>query len=187
MGKIISKAVFNVDFFGTAGQSFGAFLGKGVELRLKGIANDYVGKGMSSGLITIRMPNKIRRQDNDHTVIGNVALYGATGGEIFIAGKGGERFAVRNSGASGVIEGVGNHGCEYMTQGTIVVLGEIGKNFGAGMTGGIAFVYSKRKKLNNYINKDFVKESDLALKDQNLVIRLIRNHVFHTDSSIGKK
>ena len=104
---------------------------------------------MSSGLITIRMPNKIRRQDNDHTVIGNVALYGATGGEIFIAGKGGERFAVRNSGASGVIEGVGNHGCEYMTQGTIVVLGEIGKNFGAGMTGGIAFVYSKRKKLNN--------------------------------------
>ncbi len=186
-GKNNFKGSVQCRLFGTAGQSFGAFLGKGVELRLKGIANDYVGKGMSSGLITIRMPNKIRRQDNDHTVIGNVALYGATGGEIFIAGKGGERFAVRNSGASGVIEGVGNHGCEYMTQGTIVVLGEIGKNFGAGMTGGIAFVYSKRKKLNNYINKDFVKESDLALKDQNLVIRLIRNHVFHTDSSIGKK
>tara|TARA_S200000501_G_scaffold54907_1_gene44999 strand:+ start:64272 stop:68768 length:4497 start_codon:yes stop_codon:yes gene_type:complete len=186
-GKNNFKGSVQCRLFGTAGQSFGAFLGKGVELRLKGIANDYVGKGMASGLITIRMPNKIRRQDKDHTVIGNVALYGATGGEIFIAGKGGERFAVRNSGASGVIEGIGNHGCEYMTQGTIVVLGEIGKNFGAGMTGGIAFVYSKMKKLNNYINKDFVKESDLALKDQNLVIRLIRNHVFHTDSSIGKK
>ena len=186
-GRNNFKGSVQCRLFGSAGQSFGAFLNKGVELRLKGVANDYVGKGMASGLITIRMPEKIRRQAKDHTVIGNVALYGATGGEVFIAGKGGERFAVRNSGASGVIEGIGNHGCEYMTQGTIIVLGEIGKNFGAGMTGGIAYVYSKRKKINNYINKDFVKESDLHTKDKNLIIRLIRNHIFHTDSTIGKR
>ena len=106
---------------------------------------------------------------------------------MFVAGRGGERFAVRNSGASGVIEGIGNHGCEYMTQGTIIILGQIGKNFGAGMTGGIAYVYSKNKRLENYINADFVNEVDLGIKDQNLVLRFIRNHIFHTDSSMGKR
>ena len=186
-GRNNFKGNIQCRLFGTAGQSFGAFLSKGIELRLKGIANDYVGKGMSSGLITIRMPEKIRRQDKDHTVIGNVALYGATGGQMFVAGRGGERFAVRNSGASGVIEGIGNHGCEYMTQGTIIILGQIGKNFGAGMTGGIAYVYSKKKKLENYINKDFINEVNLEKKDQNLVLRFLRNHIFHTDSSIGKR
>ena len=186
-GRNNFKGSIQCRLFGTAGQSLGAFLSKGIELRLKGIANDYVGKGMSSGLITIRMPEKIRRQDKDHTVIGNVALYGATGGQIFVAGRGGERFAVRNSGASGVIEGIGNHGCEYMTQGTIIILGQIGKNFGAGMTGGVAYVYSKKKKLENYINKDFINEVNLDKKDQSLVLRLLRNHNFHTDSSIGKK
>ena len=129
----------------------------------------------------------LRRQYKDHTVIGTVALFGATGGEVFIAGRGGERFAVRNSGASGIIEGIGNHGCEYMTQGTIIVLGEIGKNFGAGMTGGMAYVYAKRKKLENYINNDFINEVELDTRDQNLVLRFIRNHIFHTDSSIGKR
>ena len=186
-GRNNFKGSIQCRLFGTAGQSFGAFLSKGIELRLKGIANDYVGKGMSSGLITIRMPEMIRRQDKDHTVIGNVALYGATGGEVFIAGRGGERFAVRNSGASGIVEGIGNHGCEYMTQGTIIILGQIGKNFGAGMTGGIAYVYSKNKRLENYINADFVNEVDLGIKDQNLVLRFIRNHIFHTDSSMGKR
>ena len=186
-GRNNFKGSIQCRLFGTAGQSFGAFLSKGIELRLKGIANDYVGKGMSSGLITIRMPEKIRRQDKDHTVIGNVALYGATGGQMYIAGRGGERFAVRNSGASGVIEGIGNHGCEYMTQGTIIILGQIGKNFGAGMTGGIAYVYSKKKRLKNYINKDFIKVVNLGKKDQSLVLRFLRNHIFHTDSSLGKK
>mgnify|MGYP001193521000 FL=1 len=186
-GRNNFKGSIQCRLFGTAGQSFGAFLNKGIELRLKGIANDYVGKGMSSGLITIRMPEMIRRQYKDHTVIGNVALYGATGGEVFIAGRGGERFAVRNSGASGIIEGIGNHGCEYMTQGTIIVLGEIGKNFGAGMTGGMAYVFAKRKKLENYINNDFINEVELSTRDQNLVLKFIRNHIFHTDSSIGKR
>lgn len=181
------KGSIQIRLFGTAGQSFGAFLSKGIELRLKGTANDYVGKGMSSGVITIRMPQLIRRQHKHHTVIGNVALYGSTGGEIYVAGKGGERFAVRNSGASGVIEGIGNHGCEYMTNGTIVILGKIGSNFGAGMTGGVTFVYTKNKSLKRYINNDFIDESELEAKDKNLVIRLIRNHVFHTDSSIGNR
>ena len=142
---------------------------------------------MCAGLITIRMPYVIRRQYKDHTVVGNVALYGATGGEVFIAGRGGERFAVRNSGASGVVEGVSNHGCEYMTQGTIIILGDIGKNFGAGMTGGIAFVYTKNKTLTGYINTDYINESKLEKRDVNLVIRFIRNHVFHTGSSLGKR
>lgn len=186
-GKNNFKGSLQVRLFGTAGQSFGAFLNKGIELRLKGIANDYVGKGMCAGLITIRMPYVIRRQDKDHTVVGNVALYGATGGEVFIAGRGGERFAVRNSGASGVVEGVSNHGCEYMTQGTIIILGDIGKNFGAGMTGGIAFVYTKNKTLTGYINTDYINESKLEKRDVNLVIRFIRNHVFHTGSSLGKR
>ena len=185
-GKNNFKGSIQCRLTGTAGQSFGAFLTKGMELRLKGIANDYVGKGMSSGMISIRMPKYIRRHHKDHTVIGNVALYGATGGEVFIAGKAGERFAVRNGGASGVIEGVGNHGCEYMTHGTIVILGEIGKNFGAGMTGGIVYVYAKRKRIDNYINSDFVIQSNINRSDRNLIIRFIRNHVFHTGSTIGK-
>ena len=170
---------------GTAGQSFGAFLANGIELRLKGIANDYVGKGMSGGLITIRMPKAIRKRRDEHTVIGNVALYGATGGEILIAGNAGERFGVRNSGASGVVEGIGNHGCEYMTRGTIVILGEIGNNFGAGMTGGLAMVYAKDQVLHDKLNHDYVKESDIDESSENMILRLLRNHIFHTGSSIG--
>ena len=186
-GKHNFKGSIQCRLFGVAGQSFGAYLSNGIELRLKGAANDYVGKGMSSGLITIRMPNTIRKQNKEHTVIGNVALYGATGGDVYIAGKGGERFGVRNSGACGVVEGIGNHGCEYMTQGTIVVLGDIGKNFGAGMTGGIAYIYSKNKSLKNKLNHDFVYENKLEPKDHNLIIRFLRNHIFHTDSSFGNK
>ena len=186
-GKQNFKGSIQCRLFGTAGQSFGAYLGNNIELRLKGVANDYVGKGMSSGLITIRMPDKIRKQNKDHTVIGNVALYGATGGNVYIAGQAGERFGVRNSGACGVIEGIGNHGCEYMTQGTIIILGNIGKNFGAGMTGGISYIYSKNKSLKNQLNYNFVYEDELKLKDKNLILRFLRNHVFHTDSSLGKK
>ena len=186
-GKQNFKGSIQCRLFGTAGQSFGAYLGNNIELRLKGVANDYVGKGMSSGLITIRMPDKIRKQNKDHTVIGNVALYGATGGNVYIAGQAGERFGVRNSGACGVIEGIGNHGCEYMTQGTIIILGNIGKNFGAGMTGGVSYIYSKNKSLKNQLNYNFVYEDELKLKDKNLILRFLRNHVFHTDSSLGKK
>ena len=172
---------------GTAGQSFGAFLSKGIELRLKGLANDYIGKSMSAGLISIRMSKNIQKQKSNNTLIGNVALYGATGGELYVAGSAAERFAVRNSGASAVVEGVGNHGCEYMTQGTVLILGKIGKNFGAGMTGGVIYLYAKNKNLKNYINHDFVEESKILSKDKNIILRFLKNHIFHTGSRIGRK
>ncbi len=167
---------------GAAGQSFGAFLTAGIELRLRGVANDYVGKGMSGGIISIRMPKRIRARKKSHTVIGNVVLYGATGGKLLVAGRGGERFAVRNSGAAAVVEGVGNHCCEYMTRGTVIVLGEFGRNFGAGMTGGVAFVYrASAEKLEN-LNRDFVRTASFSMADEGLVRRLLRSHKFHTGS-----
>jgi len=165
---------------GVAGQSFGAFLTHGLELRLQGLANDYVGKGMSGGLITVRMPRVTREQGREHTMIGNVALYGATGGTLFIAGRANERFAVRNSGASAVVEGVGNHACEYMTRGTIIVLGEIGHNFGSGMTGGTAYLYDLQDEI--LLNSDFVVSERLAEADEGSILRLLERHRFHTGS-----
>ena len=170
---------------GVAGQSFGAFLSKGIELRLKGLANDYVAKSMSSGTISIRMSKAVRRRKKHNTLIGNVALYGATGGELYIAGSAAERFAVRNSGAIAVVEGIGNHGCEYMSQGTVIILGRIGKNFGAGMTGGVVYIHTKYRNLDNYLNHDFVEIVKLQTKDENIIRRLIKNHVFHTGSNIA--
>jgi len=170
---------------GVAGQSFGAFLSKGIELRLKGLANDYVAKSMSAGIISIRMSRALRRRKKHNTLIGNVALYGATGGELYIAGSAAERFAVRNSGALAVVEGIGNHGCEYMSQGTVIIIGKIGKNFGAGMTGGVVYVYTKYRNLDNYLNHDFIEILKVQMKDQNIIKRLIKNHVFHTGSKIA--
>ena len=167
---------------GVAGQSFGAFLTHGIELRLKGLANDYVGKGMSGGLITIRMPRDIRVPGKEHTMIGNVALYGATGGTLFVAGRANERFAVRNSGASAVVEGVGNHACEYMTRGTVIVLGEIGFNFGSGMTGGTAYLYDLTDVDKEHLNEDFVVPEALKEVDEFTITRLLERHRFHTGS-----
>ena len=129
-----------IQFHGCAGQSFGAFLAKGVTLTLEGEANDYVGKGLSGGRIVIYPPRNSHFVPEENILIGNVCLYGATSGEAFFNGMAGERFAVRNSGATAVVEGVGDHGCEYMTRGLVVVLGKTGRNFAAGMTGGIAYV-----------------------------------------------
>ena len=120
------KGGIQLKLTGVAGQSFGAFLSKGMELRLKGLANDYIGKSMSSGIISIRNSNALRKKKRNNTLIGNVALYGATGGELYVAGSAAERFAVRNSGALAVVEGIGNHGCEYMTQGVIIILATLG-------------------------------------------------------------
>jgi len=167
---------------GVAGQSFGAFLTHGIELRLKGLANDYVGKGMSGGLITIRMPRDNRIPGKEHTMIGNVALYGATGGTLFVAGRANERFAVRNSGASAVVEGVGNHACEYMTRGTVIVLGEIGFNFGSGMTGGTAYLFDLSDSDREHLNTDFVIEEALSEADEFAITRLLERHRFHTGS-----
>jgi glutamate synthase (NADPH/NADH) large chain len=126
---------------GTAGQAFGAFLAKGVTLELTGEGNDYVGKGLSGGRIIIKPSADFRGNTQENIIVGNTVIYGATHGEVFLAGVGGERFAVRNSGATAVVEGVGDHGCEYMTGGTVAVLGMTGRNFAAGMSGGIAYVF----------------------------------------------
>jgi glutamate synthase domain-containing protein 3 len=131
-------------------------------------------------LITVRMPRVTREQGREHTMIGNVALYGATGGTLFIAGRANERFAVRNSGASAVVEGVGNHACEYMTRGTIIVLGEIGHNFGSGMTGGTAYLYDLQDEI--LLNSDFVVSEPLAEADEGSILRLLERHRFHTGS-----
>ena len=132
-------------FRGSAGQSFGAFVPAGITLRLEGDANDYVGKGLSGGRIVIHPDRRATFAAEDNIIAGNVIGYGATGGEIFIRGVVGERFCVRNSGATAVVEGVGDHGCEYMTGGPVVVLGRTGRNFGAGMSGGIAYVLRPRR------------------------------------------
>jgi glutamate synthase (NADPH/NADH) large chain len=128
---------------GVAGQSFGAFAVAGMTLELDGLANDFVGKGLCGGDLVLRGRGKAAQESEKHTLLGNVALYGATGGRLFAAGRAGERFAVRNSGALAVVEGVGDHGCEYMTGGLVAVLGITGVNFGAGMTGGLAWIYDE--------------------------------------------
>ena len=142
----------HVRFAGSAGQSFGAFLARGVFLDLIGETNDYCGKGLSGGKIVVQPSPKFRGEPTENIITGNVALYGATSGEAYFRGVAGERFAVRNSGATAVVEGVGDHGCEYMTGGTIAVLGTTGRNFAAGMSGGIAYVYDPEKKFQHYCN-----------------------------------
>src|SRR2546425_5391359 len=151
-GALPGKAV--VRFNGQAGQSFGAFLAAGVEFTLEGEANDYVGKGMGGGRIVIVPP---AGDAGDPWLVGNTVLYGATGGELYVAGRAGERFAIRNSGATAVIEGAGEHCCEYMTGGTVVVLGPVGLNLGAGMTGGEAFVYDPTASMPPRVNPELVE------------------------------
>jgi glutamate synthase domain-containing protein 3 len=175
-GKVVAR------FTGSAGQSFGAFLVDGMRLILEGEANDYVGKGMSGGVIAIRPPREAPFRD-PQVIAGNTILYGATGGELYLAGKAGERFAVRNSGATAVVEGVGDHGCEYMTGGTVVVLGPTGRNFGAGMTNGIAFVYDPAGEFDGRINGESVLvERGLSAEDAACLRELIERHVELTGS-----
>jgi glutamate synthase domain-containing protein 3 len=140
----LPDGTIHFQFTGSAGQSFGAFLANGVTLELEGDANDYVGKGLSGGIVTVRPPKASTFVPEDNILIGNVVLYGATSGHAFFNGMAGERFAVRNSGATAVVEGVGDHGCEYMTNGLVIVLGKTGRNFAAGMSGGIAYVYDEK-------------------------------------------
>jgi glutamate synthase (NADPH/NADH) large chain len=178
----------SVRFTGSAGQSFGAFLAPGVTLELSGDANDYTGKGMSGGRIIVRPPAGARFAPEDNVIVGNVALYGATGGELFANGLAGERFAVRNSGARAVVEGVGAHGCEYMTGGVVVVLGAVGKNFAAGMSGGCAYVFDSAQTFRARVNMEMVELEPLAEdSDLWLVSNLIEDHVRFTQSARGKK
>ena len=168
-------------FRGTAGQSFGAFNHKGLSLTLVGEANDYVGKGMFGGRIIIR-PDHMR-YCRDCVVMGNTVLYGAIGGEFYAAGKAGERFAVRNSGATAVVEGTGHHLCEYMTRGTVLVLGDLGYNVGAGMTGGVIYIYDEHDKLNGRLNNSYVTATGLDDKEEADAVRsLLENHYTYTES-----
>jgi glutamate synthase (NADPH/NADH) large chain len=144
-------------FRGTAGQSFGAFAARGVSLELVGDGNDYVGKSLSGGRIVVRQPKASRRDPTRNIIVGNTVLYGAIAGEAYFQGVAGERFAVRNSGAVAVVEGVGDHGCEYMTGGVVVVLGDTGRNFAAGMSGGIAYVYDPQGRFGDLCNTDMVQ------------------------------
>jgi glutamate synthase domain-containing protein 3 len=164
-------------FEGSAGQSFGAFLVAGVELSLVGEANDYVGKSMSGGRIAIAPPPG---DDGDPCLAGNTVLYGATGGELYVAGRVGERFAVRNSGAVAVVEGVGDHACEYMTRGTVVVLGPHGRNLGAGMTGGECFLIEVDERL---VNDQLVALVELEDEDAERLLRVLERHVRATGSA----
>ena len=166
---------------GCGGQSFGAFLPKGQHIALYGVANDYLGKGLSGGTLSVCPPADAVWDPAD-ALIGNVALYGATGGHAFIAGMAGERFAVRNSGAWAVVEGVGDHGCEYMTGGRVAVLGPVGDNFGAGMSGGIAWVLDMDGALESRINGGLVKAHEVTREQAAELRRLLELHARHTDS-----
>ena len=177
-----------INFDGSAGQSFGAFLSHGIFFNLRGDANDYFGKGLSGGKIVISPDSK--NPDfipEENIIIGNVALYGSTGGEVYINGKAGERFCVRNSAAEAVVEGIGNHGCEYMTGGTVVVLGEVGSNFGAGMSGGIAYVYDPKSTFLQNFNSELSNLEDVLekSKDEQKLIKLIKNHIDYTKSNVA--
>jgi glutamate synthase (NADPH/NADH) large chain len=173
----------NVTFRGTAGQSFAAFLARGMTFQLHGAANDYVGKGLSGGKVILCTPATASYAAAENVIAGNVALYGATSGEAYVNGRVGERFAVRNSGALAVVEGVGDHGCEYMTGGVVVVLGGIGRNFGAGMSGGEAYLYDEAGTSARHVNPDMVDVEPLRTpRDRQLVYRLIENHFGYTGS-----
>ncbi|WP_148255085.1 glutamate synthase large subunit [Aidingimonas lacisalsi] len=173
----------NIHLHGSAGQSFGAFVAKGIELHLCGEANDYVGKGLSGGRLSIRVPPEARYAAADNVIIGNVALFGATSGEAYVNGRAGERFCVRNSGALAVVEGIGDHGCEYMTAGVALVLGPCGQNFAAGMSGGEAYLLDEDGSLADRVNPERVSlERVEEARDVALIRRLLENHVAYTGS-----
>ncbi|HWE67464.1 MAG TPA: glutamate synthase large subunit, partial [Acidimicrobiales bacterium] len=177
----------SLTFTGSAGQSFGAFVPRGVTMRLYGDANDYFGKGLSGGRLMVRPPLASVFVAEEQIIAGNVILYGATGGEVFIRGQVGERFCVRNSGALAVVEGVGDHGCEYMTGGTVVVLGPTGRNFGAGMSGGVAYVYDPARTFGQRVNLDLVDVEPLDGEDSFMLRALVERHGVETDSPVAAR
>jgi glutamate synthase (ferredoxin) len=179
----LPAGTIRVTLTGSAGQSFGAFCINGLHLTLIGEANDYVGKGMAGGEIVLRPPLDARWASNENFIAGNTMLYGATGGALFAAGRVGERFGVRNCGSVSVVEGVGDHGCEYMTSGTVVVLGPTGHNFGAGMTGGVAFVYDDARTFEYRLNRQLVCAERLSNGDDEARLRgLVQQHADKTGS-----
>lgn len=183
----LPEGAITIDCEGSGGQSFAAFLPRGITLNIEGDANDYLGKGLSGGIVSVHPHAGATYKFDENVSVGNVAFYGATSGRGFVNGLAGQRFGVRNSGATLVVEGVGNHGCEYMTGGTVVVLGEVGPNFAAGMSGGIAYVYDELRTLKARCNHDMVElvaPTDAELEQVRL---LIEEHVKRTASPRGIK
>ncbi len=183
--KGLPEDTIQLNFTGTAGQSIGAFAVPGVTIRIEGDVNDYCGKGLSGGKIIVRPPRVSTFKAQDNIIAGNVVLYGATSGEVYLNGIAGERFCVRNSGAKAVVEGVGDHGCEYMTGGTAVILGPTGRNFAAGMSGGIAYVLDRNGSFPVRVNKEMVELESMTPADEKEVLRLIRRHAEFTSSELA--
>jgi len=179
----LPPGTINVKFTGSAGQSFCAFLANGVSVTLEGDANDYFGKGLAGGLVVAYPPRAARFAAEENIIVGNVSLYGATGGEVFLRGMAGERFCVRNSGVTAVVEGVGDHGCEYMTRGMVVVLGPTGRNFAAGMSGGVAYVFDGDGGFRGRCNLGMVEIDPVTEQDAETIHQLIRQHYEYTQSA----
>ncbi|MGH2889178.1 MAG: glutamate synthase subunit alpha, partial [Solirubrobacteraceae bacterium] len=182
----LPDGAIDVAFSGSAGQSFGAWLAPGVTFSLRGETNDYTGKGLSGGVLSVRPPETALFRPEENTIVGNTVLYGATSGRAFIRGLAGERFAVRNSGAHAVVEGVGDHGCEYMTGGRVVVLGTTGYNFAAGMSGGIAYVYDRDNRFRGRCNPELVELEELTEADAAEVRALLSEHAARTGSLVAR-
>ncbi|MEA2212258.1 MAG: glutamate synthase large chain [Solirubrobacteraceae bacterium] len=185
-GRGLPEATVEISFSGSAGQSFGAWLAPGVTFALRGETNDYTGKGLSGGIISVRPPDSALFRAEENMIVGNTVLYGATSGRAFIRGLAGERFAVRNSGATAVVEGVGDHGCEYMTGGRVVILGVTGRNFAAGMSGGIAYVYDRDRGFEARCNPDLVDLDPLSEADEPELKALISEHAQRTGSLVAR-
>ena len=185
----LPEDTLKINFHGSAGQSFGAFGAPGVTFNLEGNTNDYLGKGLSGAKLIVKIPSSSIDFVAEHNIIvGNVCLFGAVAGEAYINGIAGERFAVRNSGATTVVEGVGDHCCEYMTGGKVVVLGDTGRNFAAGMSGGIAYIYDPQNKFTNGLcNTETIEFEDILPEDAADLKGLIENHVTYTNSNRGKE
>ena len=184
----LPEDTIRLHFQGSAGQSFGAFVPKGLTLELEGDSNDYIAKGLSGGKIIVYPPKGSTFAPQENVIVGNVALYGATSGEAYIRGKAGERFCVRNSGARAVVEAVGDHGCEYMTGGRVVVLGPTGRNFAAGMSGGVAYVLDEAGDFHRRCNQEMVYMEQMEDEaDLRLVEEMIRRHLLYTDSDVAQR
>ena len=184
----LQEDTITINLTGSAGQSLGAFLSKGVKLIVEGDANDYVGKGLSGGTIVVKKHSLSKLKSHENAIVGNTVLYGATSGKLFISGLAGERFAVRNSGGNAVTEGCGSNGCEYMTGGNVVILGNVGDNFGAGMTGGIAFIYDPEDKFENFVNPASLIWQEVETKFwQDKLKGMIEEFIKNTDSEKAKK
>jgi glutamate synthase (NADPH) large chain len=182
----LPEDTINFKFRGSAGQSFGAFGAPGLRLQLEGEANDYFGKGLSGGKLIVYPDREAKFNPSENIIIGNVAFYGATSGEAYIRGLAGERFCVRNSGVKAVVEGIGDHGCEYMTGGVAVILGKTGRNFAAGMSGGIAYVYNPQGDFADYCNMELVDFDPLEFEDIDMLRKLIENHLQYTGSDVAE-